>query len=145
MADSNQIANFIKHNRNKLNLTQEQLAEKAGVGLRFIRDLEQGKNTLRMDKVNQVLSLFGYQLEPANAKDMDPYEIHLKYFRINVEVHLKNKQTLYGIIIDQVMENNEITGWKFVPNNNAIKYYKTKDPELAIVIPHGEIESIKNI
>jgi y4mF family transcriptional regulator len=145
MTDSNQIANFVKYNRNKLGLKQEELAEKAGVGLRFIRDLEQGKNTLRIDKVNQVLSLFGYQLEPGNAKDIDPYEIHLKHFNINVEVNLKNKKTLYGIIIDQVIEHNEIKGWKFVPNNNAIEYQKTKNPELVITIPHSEIESIKNI
>jgi len=145
MTDSKQIANFVKYNRNKLGLKQEELAEKAGVGLRFIRDLEQGKNTLRIDKVNQVLSLFGYQLEPGNAKDIDPYEIHLKHFNINVEVNLKNKKTLYGIIIDQVIEHNEIKGWKFVPNNNAIEYQKTKNPELVITIPHSEIESIKNI
>ena len=145
MTDSKQIANFVKYNRDKLGLKQEELAEKAGVGLRFIRDLEQGKNTLRIDKVNQVLSLFGYQLEPGNAKDIDPYEIHLKHFNINVEVNLKNKKTLYGIIIDQVIEHNEIKGWKFVPNNNAIEYQKTKNPELVITIPHSEIESIKNI
>jgi y4mF family transcriptional regulator len=145
MTDSNQIANFVKYNRNKLGLKQEELAEKAGVGLRFIRDLEQGKNTLRIDKVNQVLSLFGYQLEPGNAKDIDPYEIHLKHFNINVEVYLKDKKTLYGIIIDQVIENNEIKAWKFVTNNNAIEYQKTKNPKLIITIPHSEIESIKNI
>jgi len=47
-----------------LGLTQPQLAIKAGVGLRFIRDIEQGKETLRMDKVNQVLILFGQELGP---------------------------------------------------------------------------------
>lgn len=45
-------------------LTQEDLALKAGVGLRFVRELEQGKRTLRMDKVNQVFELFGMQLAP---------------------------------------------------------------------------------
>ena len=50
--------------RKQYRLTQEDLAEKAGVGLRFVRDLEQGKTTLRMDKVNQVLSLFGAELAP---------------------------------------------------------------------------------
>ena len=45
-------------------LTQEDLALKTGVGLRFVRELEQGKRTLRMDKVNQVFELFGMQLAP---------------------------------------------------------------------------------
>ena len=58
------LSDFLKDKRRKLNLTQQQLAEKAGVGLRFIRDLEQGKTTLRMDKVNQVLKLFGQELGP---------------------------------------------------------------------------------
>jgi y4mF family transcriptional regulator len=50
--------------RKQYHLTQEDLAEKAGVGLRFVRDLEQGKPTLRMDKVNQILELFGMELFP---------------------------------------------------------------------------------
>ena len=58
------LSDFLKDKRKKANLTQQQLAEKAGVGIRFIRDLEQGKNTLRMDKVNQVLILFGQELAP---------------------------------------------------------------------------------
>ena len=53
---------FVKDKRRKANLTQPELAEKAGVGLRFMRELEQGKDTLRMDKVNQVLRLFGHEL-----------------------------------------------------------------------------------
>lgn len=55
---------FVKQKRDETNLTQAELAEKAGVGLRFIRDLEQGKETLRLDKVNQVLRLFGYEVGP---------------------------------------------------------------------------------
>ncbi len=55
---------FIKEKRLLTKLTQPELAEKAGVGLRFIRDLEQGKQTLRLDKVNQVLALFGYEMGP---------------------------------------------------------------------------------
>jgi len=57
---------FIKEKRKLLNLTQQDLADKAGVGIRFIRDLEQGKLTLRMDKVNQVLYLFGQELGPVS-------------------------------------------------------------------------------
>ena len=58
------IADFLKEMRRQFGLTQVDLADKSGVGLRFVRDLEQGKQTLRMDKVNQVLSLFGRQVGP---------------------------------------------------------------------------------
>ena len=56
------LANFVRVKRKSVKLTQPELAEKAGVGLRFIRELEQGKESLRLDKVNQVLQLFGYQV-----------------------------------------------------------------------------------
>lgn len=56
------LANFVKEKRKAVKFTQSELAEKAGVGLRFIRELEQGKETLRLDKVNQVLQLFGYEV-----------------------------------------------------------------------------------
>ena len=56
------LSEYIKIERKKANLTQVELSKKAGVGLRFIRELEQGKETLRMDKVNQVLFLFGSEL-----------------------------------------------------------------------------------
>lgn len=56
------LSEFVKEKRNAAKLTQPELAEKAGVGLRFVRDLEQGKETIRMDKANQVLQLFGYQV-----------------------------------------------------------------------------------
>lgn len=57
-----QLSKFVKDRRATTKLTQQELAEKAGVGLRFIRDMEQGKETLRLDKVNQVLRLFGHQV-----------------------------------------------------------------------------------
>jgi y4mF family transcriptional regulator len=56
------LRDFVKEKRNSVQLTQVELAAKAGVGLRFLRDLEQGKESLRIDKVNQVLQLFGYQV-----------------------------------------------------------------------------------
>jgi len=62
------LIEFVKSRRKALDLTQEDLAKKAGVGLRFVRDLEQGKINLRMDKVNQVLSLFGHELAPVRQK-----------------------------------------------------------------------------
>lgn len=58
----NPISIHVKTKRKQNKLTQPELALKAGVGLRFVRDLEQGKNTLRMDKVNDVLRLFGETL-----------------------------------------------------------------------------------
>ena len=58
------LITFVKSRRRSMGLTQKDLADRAGVGLRFIHDLEQGKESLRMDKVNQVLALFGHRLEP---------------------------------------------------------------------------------
>ena len=63
------FSEFVKQKRRATKLTQLELAEKAGVGLRFVRDLEQGKESLRMDKVNQVLSLFGYEAGPIKIND----------------------------------------------------------------------------
>ena len=56
------LSDLEKGKRKSVQLTQPELAEKAGVGLRFIRELEQGKETLRLDKVNKVLELFGYEV-----------------------------------------------------------------------------------
>ncbi|MGE4287211.1 MAG: helix-turn-helix transcriptional regulator [Salinivirgaceae bacterium] len=61
------LIQFVKQRRKQLGLTQQDLAERAGVGLRFIRDMEQGKGTLRMDKVNEVLALFGHELAPVET------------------------------------------------------------------------------
>ena len=58
------LALFVKARRKALKINQVELSEKAGVGLRFVRDLEQGKASLRMDKVNDVLRLFGHELGP---------------------------------------------------------------------------------
>ena len=58
------LISFVKERRKSAHLTQPELAEKAGVGLRFVRELEQGKQSLRLAKVNQVLQLFGYELGP---------------------------------------------------------------------------------
>ena len=67
------VSDFVRQTRKAVKLTQPELAEKAGVGLRFLRELEQGKQTLRMDKVNQVLKLFGYDLQ-AVATVLSPQE-----------------------------------------------------------------------
>ncbi|MGL5014223.1 MAG: helix-turn-helix transcriptional regulator [Bacteroidales bacterium] len=56
------LSEYVKSMRKEYQLTQVELSEKSGVGLRFVRELEQGKETLRLDKVNQVLSLFGSEV-----------------------------------------------------------------------------------
>lgn len=56
------LKDFVKKRRGLAKLTQPELAAKAGVGLRFLRELEQGKESLRLDKVNQVLQLFGHRV-----------------------------------------------------------------------------------
>lgn len=58
------IGNYVKTQRKKLGLTQEEFAVRAGLGLRFVRELEQGKETVRMDKVNKALRMFGKEVVP---------------------------------------------------------------------------------
>ena len=58
----NNLSTTVKMLRKQYNLTQEELSLKSGVGLRFARDLEQGKETLRLDKVNQLLDFFNYEM-----------------------------------------------------------------------------------
>lgn len=58
----NILSTTVKMLRKQYNLTQEELSLKSGVGLRFVRDLEQGKETLRLDKVNQLLDFFNYEM-----------------------------------------------------------------------------------
>lgn len=62
------LSKYVKEMRKRYNLTQVDLSDKSGIGLRFVRELEQGKPTLRIDKVNQVLSLFGSDCGPVPIK-----------------------------------------------------------------------------
>ena len=64
---SDNLSKYIKEMRRQYKLTQVDLAYKSGVGLRFVREMEQGKQTLRLDKVNQVLALFGKEMGPVDA------------------------------------------------------------------------------
>jgi transcriptional regulator with XRE-family HTH domain len=69
--DSNPIANFVRENRKYLGYTQEIFAKRTGVNLRFLRELELGKETLKMDKVNQVLNYLGARLSFEKYKEED--------------------------------------------------------------------------
>ena len=65
----NNLSTTVKLLRKQYNLTQEELSLKSGVGLRFVRDLEQGKETLRLDKVNQPLDFFNYEMVATSKID----------------------------------------------------------------------------
>lgn len=65
----NAIAEFIKNKRKEYGLTQKGFAIRSGLGLRFVRDLEQGKVTLRLDKVNVALSMFGMEAGPVRKEE----------------------------------------------------------------------------
>ena len=67
----NAIAEFVKKNRRAAGLTQEEFAMRSGLGLCFVRELEQGKETVRMDKVNKALAMFGMQAIPGKLEKKD--------------------------------------------------------------------------
>lgn len=141
----NNLSSFIRFQRKKLGITQEELATKAGVGIRFIRELEQGKATLRLDKVEQVLRLFGFQLTPSKQQ-LDPYHVFWNYFNTGVKITLSNKVIKYGVIIAEIIDKkeNKIIAWKFVPNKNAIQYQQNPDDTLTETIIHADIAAIEN-
>ncbi len=58
------IGEYVRNKRKLFNLSQVELAERSGVGIRFVRELERGKATVRLDKVNMVLALFGEEMGP---------------------------------------------------------------------------------
>ncbi|MDT0648305.1 type II toxin-antitoxin system Y4mF family antitoxin [Zunongwangia sp. F260] len=64
------LSQFLKEKRKENNLTQEEFAERAGVALTVVRKIEQGKENLNLEKVNQVLRMFGHVLAPVNEKDL---------------------------------------------------------------------------
>jgi len=118
------ISSFIKYNRKRLKITQEELANKAGVGIRFVRELEQGKKTLQLDKANQVLSLFGFILAPVK-QEIDPYMVALnfnnngsKYLRKAVKIILKNMIPFFdGLIPEGWLLEIAVENWKLNPRD----------------------------
>jgi len=62
------LGHEMKRIRKEAGLTQEDFALRSGLGLHFIRDLEQGKGSLRLDKVNRAFNFFGYTLTPEHIK-----------------------------------------------------------------------------
>jgi len=67
----NNLADFVKEKRKQAKLTQKEFADRAGVALTVIRKIEQGKGNLNLEKVNQVLKMFGHVLVPVNSRDVN--------------------------------------------------------------------------
>ena len=67
--DQERIGAFIRQTRKEAGLTQQEFAMRSGLGLRFVRELEQGKETVRLDKVNQALGMFGMQAVPGRMDE----------------------------------------------------------------------------
>ena len=141
----NNLSSFLKYYRKKAGLTQEELSIKAGVGIRFIRELEQGKKTVQLDKVDQVIKLFGFELIPGKQQ-LDPYDIFWNYLDKPVKITLKNREIKFGIITKEIIDNTEgkITAWQFVSNTNAIKYLQKIPGKNHEVIFQNDIQKIDN-
>ena len=71
----NSLSEFVKERRKEVDLTQEEFAERAGVALTVIRKIEQGKTNLNLEKVNQVLKMFGHVLMPVGLKEIKDNEV----------------------------------------------------------------------
>jgi y4mF family transcriptional regulator len=121
----NNLSAFIRFQRKKVGLTQHELAAKAGVGVRFIRELEQGKASLQLDKVEQVLGLFGFQLSPIRQR-IDAYDIYWNFLNRGVKITLANKLVKYGVIIEEIIDK-DIRKY-FVKDfyNDHLKRYKKR-------------------
>jgi len=136
------IAAFVKFNREKLGITQLELAEKTGTGIRFIRDLEQGKLSIRLDKADKVLALFGHRLAPVSDAT-DPYQLWYAYKEKAVEVTLTNKTKHQGFLMKEIRDaRNTIVGWLLVPFPNILEWTRLEDEKIATRINQNEIAEI---
>jgi y4mF family transcriptional regulator len=68
------LSDFVKRRRKQTALNQQEFAERAGVALTVLRKIEQGKGSLQLDKVNQVLKMFGHELAPVNSRELNNKE-----------------------------------------------------------------------
>ncbi len=142
MKDISNIAAFVKYHREKLALTQAQLADMSGVGIHFIRNLEQGISALKLDKVNQVLKVFGHRLS-TTPNSIDPYQVWFNFLNKAVKITKKDKKEVYGFLVQEIRnESSEIIAWKLVPNPKALEWHKKRDDSLTQIINQSEITEI---
>jgi y4mF family transcriptional regulator len=139
----NSIAAFIKYNREKLNLTQEMLADKTGVGIHFIRNIEQGKPTLKLEKLDKVLAIFGYRMAPV-PNTIDAFQMWHLYKDKAVEIVLKDKRSISGFLVEEIRdERNTIAAWKLVPFPNILQWQLEKGDKWVEIIRHQDIDHIE--
>jgi y4mF family transcriptional regulator len=134
------ISSFLKYNRVRLGLKQEELAKRAGVGIRFLRELEQGKESLKMDKVNQVLRFFGYSLSPVQGKMPSPYSMLLNGTQKKIKLYLGKNKLITGTLVGFQTKNEQILRWKIVADEFLKEYKRTKHPGLVQFAEHTDIE-----
>ena len=137
------IAAFVKYHREKQQLTQEQLAEMTGLGIHFIRDLEQGRSKLRLDKVNEILSFFGFHLGPISSNAIDPWRMWHTFINKAVKITKTDKKQVEGFLMKEVRdEKSNIIAWKVLPNPRALEWKEKKDESLFIEVKQNEIADI---
>jgi y4mF family transcriptional regulator len=141
----NNISTFVRFQRKKNGITQKELSVKAGVGIRFIRELEQGKTSLQLDKVEQVLHLFGFQLTPCKQQ-IDPYYVFWNHLNKDVKITLANKVVKYGILTEEVIDKkeNKIVAWKFLSIKKPMLFKRKTDDKQTEIITHSDIFLIEN-
>jgi y4mF family transcriptional regulator len=143
MNNPNSISAFIKYNREKLKLTQEMLADKTGVGIHFIRDIEQGKSSLRLDKLNKVLAIFGHRMAPV-PDAIDAFQLWYAYKDKAVEIMLKDKRSISGFLVEEIRdERNSIVAWKLVPFPHILQWQSEKSDTWIEIIRHQDIDHIE--
>ena len=135
------ISNFVRYNRNRFKLKQEELAEKTGVGLRFLRELEQGKKSLRMDKVEQVLHFFGHRISSLPEEIMDANAILLNGLQKKIKIDSGRDGIFSGIIIGFRIKNHQILHWLIVSEDKLKEYKTTKHPSNLTFVVHADIKN----
>jgi y4mF family transcriptional regulator len=60
------ISLFVRNRREELGYTQEELASRSGVSVRFLKEFERGKPTARLDKISELLDFLGAELSVAD-------------------------------------------------------------------------------
>jgi len=144
MASLDSLAAFIKYQREKSNLTQEDLAAKAGVGIHLIRNIEQGKGAPILEKMDKILGLFGYQVGPVIQEEIDAYQIWFSYKGKAVEITLINKTKIVGFLAEEMRDhNNTIQAWRLIPFPDMLEWQKTQNDDLSKVILQDDIDTIE--